>query len=54
MKPYQIVLSQGHLLAYIKVGSLNAVAKGLAKHWDTPQKAMLKAMARYTRIYRRK
>lgn len=40
-----------HILPYAPRSALPFVAKGLAREYNIPQRAMLKAMARYTRIY---
>lgn len=40
-----------HILPFTPHAALSHVAKGLARTYGIPQRVMLKAMARYTRLY---
>ena len=47
----RIIHNLPHILCHIRAQELPFVAKGLARTYNIPQKVMLKAMARYTRIH---
>jgi len=47
----RIIHELPHILCHIQAHELPFVAKGLARNYNLPQKVMLKAMARYTRIH---
>ena len=47
----RIIHELPHILCHIRAQELPFVAKGLARNYNLPQKVMLKAMARYTRIH---
>lgn len=47
----RIIHELPHILCHIRAHELPFVAKGLARTYNIPQKTMLKAMARYTRIH---
>jgi len=47
----RIIHELPHILCHIRAHELPFVAKGLARTYNIPQKVMLKAMARYSRLY---
>jgi hypothetical protein len=47
----RIIHGLHNVLSYTPIEALPFVAKGLAKKFSIPQKIMLQAMERYTRIY---
>jgi hypothetical protein len=47
----RIIHELPQILFHIQAHELPFVAKGLARTYNIPQKVMLKAMARYTRIH---
>ena len=48
----QLIHGHHNTLQAVPADVLNHVAKGFAKSQNIKQKTMLKAMARYTRLYR--
>jgi hypothetical protein len=47
----RIIHELHNILSATPIEALPFVAKGLARNYNLPQKVMLKAMARYTRIH---
>lgn len=47
----RIIHELPNILCHIQAHELPFVAKGLARTYNIPQKVMLKAMARYSRLY---
>lgn len=48
----QAIRKHANVLKAVPVEVMDQVAKGLAKGYDIPKKAMLKSMRRFVRLYR--
>jgi hypothetical protein len=49
---YNIVRELTYILSAVPCEALPHVARGLAREYNLPRKAMLKVMRRYVRLYR--